>query len=68
MVADLEAELAVSPGNTQLPHDPNYGLDMTFGIDTGSVPAIPNADQDSNTTHYPDRSGQDSGCSLPYFA
>ncbi len=71
MVAVMEAELAKSPGlfgNTHVPHDPNYGLDTTFGLDTGFIPAIPNVGQDSNATQYSDPSIPDFGCSLPYPA
>ena len=71
MIADMEAELAKSPGsseNTHIPHDPNYGLDMTFGLDTALTPATPNSGKDSNVTQYSDPSVPDSGCSLTYFA
>lgn len=69
MVADIEAELAKSSGllgNTHNPHDPNYGLDMAFGLDTGFIPSTPNVDQDSNETQYPDPSVPDFGRSLSY--
>lgn len=71
MVADMEAELAKSPGSsgyTNVPHDPNSGLDMSFGLDTALTPAIRNVVKDSKVTQYPDPSVLDSGCSLPYFA
>ena len=70
MVADMEADLAKSPtpsGNNLVPRDPNYGLDMTFGLNTDFTPAIPNVAQDPNVTQYPDPGVSTSGGSLPYF-
>ena len=70
MVADMEADLAKSPapsGSNLVPLDPNYGLDMTFGLNTDFTPAIPNVAQDSNVTQYPDPGVSTSGGSLPYF-
>lgn len=71
MVADMEAELAKSPAssaNRHVSHDPNYGLDMTFGLDTGLTPAIPNFGQNLNFNQYPHPSVPGSDHSLPYFA
>ena len=70
MVAGMEADLAKSPtpsGSNLVPRDPNYGLDMTFGLNTDFTPAIPNVAQDPNATQYPDPGVPTSGGSLPYF-
>ena len=71
MVADMEAALAKSPTpsvSSYIPHDPNYGLDMSFGLDTDLPAAIPNVSQGPNVTQYPDPTLSDSGYSLPYFS
>lgn len=70
MVADMEAAMAKFPTPSvtdHVPLDPNYGLDMSFGLDTDLPPAIPNVAQGPNVTQYPDPTVLDSGCSLPYF-
>ena len=70
MVADMEAELGNPSRITHIPEDPNYGLDITFGLDDGFVPAAipPNAGQESNATQYPDPTDLASSGSVPYFA
>lgn len=69
MVADMEAELGNPSRSAHIPEDPNYGLDLNFGLDAGFVPAaaIPDAGQESNVTQYPDPTDQASGGSVPYF-
>lgn len=70
MVADMEAAMAKFPTPSvtdHVPLDPNYGLDMSFGLDTDLPPAIPNVAQGPNVIQYPDPTVPDSGCSLPYF-
>lgn len=71
MVADMEAALAKSPTpsvSNYVPRDPNFGLDMSFGLETNLPAAIPNVSQGPNVSEYPDPIPSDSGYSLPYFS